>query len=144
MATHDFLNHTERFLAVIAGVVQSHRVSLSRTGPKVLTHAVFIVGNHGIGGIEDVRSRAVVLFELDNVLDLILAHEIGHISDPCSAEGVNGLVIIADAKDGTRVFGRVRQDLNPAVLQSIGVLKLIDEDELKALGIVLAKQRIFL
>ena len=102
------------------------------------------MGNNGIGGIENVRGGAVVLLELDDVFDLVLAHKISHISDPSSSEGINGLVVIADTKDGTCVFTRVRQNLNPAVLQGIGILKLIDENELKALGIVLAKQRIFL
>ena len=33
MAAHDFLNHTECFLAIISGVIQGHGVALSRTGP---------------------------------------------------------------------------------------------------------------
>ena len=39
---------------------------------------------------------AVVLLQLDHVLDMEVAQQFLHVADVCTAEGVDGLVVVAN------------------------------------------------
>ena len=89
----------------------------------------------GVGGGEDVADGAVVLFEFDGRVDVEFFHQRGHVADVCAAETVNALVVVADGKDGGIVAGNQFQ---PGVLQLVGVLKLVDQNVVEAVLVVLA------
>ncbi len=97
-----------------------------------------------IGRIEDVAVAAVVLLELDLVLDVELLDEVGHVAHPGAAKGVDALVVVAHGDDAgaarheAAVDGVAREHLDPRVLQAVGVLELVDQDVAKAPLVVLA------
>ena len=70
------------------------------------------------------------------LLDAELALEVGHVADVGAAEGVDRLVVVADRED--RVV-RPGEQLQPAVLQPVGVLELVDQDVAEAPLVVLAQ-----
>ena len=96
-----------------------------------------------VGRIEDVADAAVVLLQLDLVLHPELAHEVGHVAHARTAEGVDALVVVADREHRVarrrEPFERRRAEhLDPGVLQTVGVLKLVDQDVFEAALVVLA------
>ncbi len=87
--------------------------------------------------------RAVILLELDQVLDLVVAFERRHIADVGAAEGIDALVIVADGKDGAAArFALPRQQLEQIVLEVVGILKLVDQDVTEAHLVVVAQRRV--
>src|SRR3546814_20795475 len=65
----------------------------------------------------------------------IVALEVGHIAHVRASKGIDGLIIVADGKDGCTA---ARQQSQPAVLQGIGILELVDQNVLEATLIMLA------
>ena len=137
----DLLDDPARFVAVGIRLVDADRLATARLGPQVLAQARGIVLDDGIRGVEDVAFGAVVLFEADQVSDLELALEIGHVAHIRAAEGVDRLVVVADAKQAGAAAG---EQLQPAVLQLVGVLKLVNQNVAEALLIVPAQRFIAL
>ncbi len=68
-----------------------------------------------------------------------LVFEVAHVADVRAAEGVDRLVVVAHREDRVGLPG---QQLQPGVLQLVGVLKLVDENVLEACLIVGAQRRI--
>ena len=58
--------------------------------------------DQAVGGVEDVAEAAVVLLQLDDALDAVLALEVGHVADARAAEGVDALVVVADREHALR------------------------------------------
>ncbi len=85
--------------------------------------------------------RAVVLLELDQVGDRELALERRHVADVGAAKRIDALVVVAD---GEHRGAAARQRLEPAVLQAVGVLELVDQDVLESALVVRAQQRVAL
>ncbi len=80
--------------------------------------------------------RAVVLLEANDVFDVKFALELGHVADVRPSEAVNALIVVADGEHD--VF-RPGQQLEPAVLQPIGILEFIHQDMPEAVAVVLAQ-----
>src|SRR3954462_12370591 len=103
------------------------------------------MANERIRGVEDVTMRAIVLLELDYPFDTEITLQVLHVRRRGAAERINRLVIVADCK--YRVARRMRttawmpagQQAQPLILQTIGVLELIDEDVAEALTIMVAQ-----
>ena len=94
-----------------------------------------------VGGVEDVGVRAVVLLEADHVAHPELALEVAHVADLGAAEAVDALVVVADAEHRRAALAAlVGEELQPAVLQAVGVLELVDQDVAEA-ALVVAAQR---
>src|SRR5258706_11710479 len=89
------LGQPVRLVAVALRLVYSHRLAVARGGPQVLAEALLVVGDERVRRGEDVTVRAVVLLETDDVLDVEVALEFGHVADIRSAEGIDGLVVVA-------------------------------------------------
>ena len=88
-----------------------------------------VVGNHGVGGIEDGAGGAVVLLQPDRFGDVVVAQEVVHVADFRTAEGVDRLVVVTHGKQGGRGAGEAAQ---PLVLQAVGVLEFVDQDLVEA------------
>ncbi len=94
-------------------------------GPEGLAEAALVRGDEPRGGRENVRGRAVVLFETDHLRAgkiLLEAQDVAHLG---AAPAVDRLVVIAHAAD---VAVLARQQPQPEILGDVGVLVLIDED----------------
>ena len=131
-------------LGKVAGrLVHPHRLAGTLVGAQVLAQAFLVVGNELVGRIEDVAEAAVVLLQLDLVLHIELPHEIGHVADPCTTKSIDALVVVAHGQHraGRMVGGCLalpRDQLDPGVLQLVGVLELVDQDVAKAPLVMLA------
>ena len=142
-ALHDEALDVARLFGVVVEALQQNLVARRTARPEILPETIVVVGNDGVRGVQDRRGRAVVLLEADGFARAEVAHEVGHVPDVCAAEGVDRLVVVAHGEDG--VHARVlaaraepREDLEPAVLQNVRVLKLVDEDVAEAPLIVRA------
>ena len=104
--------------------------------PQILAEPGAIVAYQRIGGIQNVALAAVVLFQLDDSLNMEVLLEIEHVAGACTAKGIYGLIIVAD---GENTVARPSQQLEPEVLQPVGVLEFVDQNVLEAGSIVLAQ-----
>ena len=134
-----------RLVVLVLGPEAHDPVAAADVGPQVLGLAVDVVGDHGVGGVEDRLRAAVVLVEDDRrdalregVLEL---HDVAQVG---AAEAVDRLVAVADHGDVAVAAGEQQHEL---VLGDVGVLVLVDEDVLEALAVgledvgMLAEQR---
>ncbi len=74
--------------------------------------------------------RAVVLLQADDVFDVVIAGELAHIAHFRAAKSVNRLVIVAHGKHRIAL---ARQQLQPLVLQAVGVLEFVHQNVLETL-----------
>ena len=126
-----------------------------RAGPldreEVLRLAVEVVADHGVGGIEDVLRRPIVLLEQNHGCRREVAFELGDVADVGPAERVDRLVRVADDREartrnppvaaaqrdarpdraleigGNIGFDRGHKLSDEGVLRVVRVLVLIDE-----------------
>ena len=132
----DFIDDKSCLVTIGRCRVNAHRFALARIGPQIFAKAIFVVLNDRVGSIENITLRSVVLFQLDDIGTRKVALEIAHVADFGAAEFVNTLVVIADGKHGRTA---AREQPDPAILQLIGILKFIDQNELEAFAIVFAQ-----
>ena len=109
------------------------RVRVDGIGEQRLAEPPFVVGDEVRGGAEDVRRRAVVPFEADDLGARKILLEAEDVVDLRPAPAVDRLVVVADAAD---VALLLRQQPQPEVLRDVGVLVFVDEDVAEALVII--------
>ncbi len=120
--------------------VRAYRLALAVHGPQVLAEPRLVVPDQRVRRVEDVAMRAVVLFELDQLHRRVgraeIALEMLHVGDVGAPERVDGLVVVAD-----REHRRLRpgEQPQPAVLQRVRILELVDEQVREAAAVVLAQ-----
>ena len=61
-------------------------------GPEVFAETLRVVFDQRVGSVEDVAVRAVVLFQLDQVLYAKFALKVEHVADAGAAKGVDRIV----------------------------------------------------
>ena len=97
------------------------------------------MGDEAVGGGEDVRGRAVVLFEADDLRAGEILFEAEDVGDLGAAPGIDRLVVVADAAE---VAARLGEELEPFVLRLVGVLIFVDEDVAEAVAVALQHVRV--
>ena len=132
-------------LGEVAGRLEhAHRLAGAGLGTQVLAQALRVVRDQRVRRIEDVAEAAVVLFQLDDLLDAELALEIGHVADLGATEGVDALVVVADREHALRLpmvdAARRSEHLEPRILQPVGVLELVDQHMAEAPLVMLAQR----
>jgi hypothetical protein len=85
----------------------------------------------GSGG-EDVRGRAVVLLQADDLGAGEILFEAQDVGDLGAAPAVDRLIVVADA---TQVAARLGEQFQPVVLGGVGVLIFVDQDVEEALAV---------
>ena len=103
-----------------------------RVGPQRLAEAAGVVGDQAVGGGEDVRGRAVILLEPDDLRAGEVLFEAQDVGDLRAAPGIDRLVVVADAAE---VAARLGEQPQPVVLALVGVLIFVDEDVAEALAV---------
>ena len=139
-------------LGKVAGrFIDPHRLTRTGFSAQVFTQALAVVADQLIGRIENIAEAAVVALKLDLVLDIKLAHKVGHVADARTAKGVNALVVITHRHHRAawhrvgplrRIGALPRQHLDPRILQLVGVLKLVNQNVPKAPLVVLCYLRV--
>ena len=134
-----FLREASGFVLVVRRFINRNTVARPRIRPEVLAHAILVVRDDGVGGIQNVRRRTVVLFQLHNVFHAVIRDEIRHVADARAAESVNRLIVVAHAEDGVRRRFRRSNRLNPPKLQRVRILEFVHQNKSKACSIVFAQ-----
>ena len=83
------------------------------------------MGDDGVGGIDDYLGRAVVLLQAELPGLGIVPLEIEDVLNPCPAEGVDALGVVADYGEVAAVAG---QQVDYPVLRHVGILILVHQD----------------
>jgi hypothetical protein len=109
-------------------LVHAHLLAVAGVGAQVLAQALAVVGDQHVGRIEDVAVRAVVLLQLDQVLDVEFALESAHVADVGATEGVDALVVVADRKQRAALLVPWPASSFSHLLQVVGILELVDQD----------------
>jgi hypothetical protein len=129
----DLVDDEARLVEVGIALEGADRLAGAGIGPQVLAQALAVVLDERVGGGQDIAVRTVVLLQADDVGAGILALEVAHVADFGAAEGVDALVVVADRED---LRPAARQQLQPGVLQAVGILELVDQDVAEAFLVV--------
>ena len=100
------------------------RVGVGAVGEQRLAEPALVVGDEVRGGAEDVRGRAVVALEPDDLGAGKILLEAEDVVDLGAAPAVDRLVVVADAADVLPALGEQPQ---PEILGDVGVLVLVDQ-----------------
>src|SRR5690606_23347284 len=115
----DALDHEAGLVDLVVGGVQVHRLALPAVGPQALAQSVGVVGDDGVGGLEDVGAGAVVLLQADGLRAGEVLEELLHVLHLGAAPAVDGLVVVADHEHLPAVAGQYPDE---GVLDGVGVL----------------------
>jgi hypothetical protein len=129
----DPLDHEARLVDLVVGRVQVDRLAVLAFGPQALAEAIGVVGDHRVGGLQDVGGGTVVLFEADRARAGEVAQEVLHVLDPRPAPAVDRLVVVADHEDSAAL---AREQAHERVLDRVGVLELVHQQMPEALAVV--------
>ena len=111
-------------------------VALAHLAPEVLRLALPVLGNDGVRRAQNRVRRAVVLLERDLLRAAEVALEFHDVADVRAAEGVDGLVRVADREDVLVLAG---EELQEPVLGVVRVLVLVHEHVAEGLLPLLAR-----
>ena len=109
-------------------------LAVAARGEEALGLALGVVGHHGVGSVEDVPGRAVVLLELDRLGRGVILLEVKDVADVGPTPGVDRLVVVAHDHEVLALGGEQLADL---VLGAVGVLVLVHRDVGKAVLVAL-------
>ncbi len=139
-AFHD-VDDERRLVSVRWRDERAHRLALRVGGPQILAQPTLVMPDQRIRRVENVTVRAVVLLELDQLYRRFgrgeVALEVLHVGDARTPKRVDRLVVIADRE---HCGVRTGQQPDPAVLQRVGVLELVDQQVREAPTIVLPQR----
>ena len=100
------IEHVFCFFGLVVGFVDSDLEAAALVGAEVFGRAVGVLGDDGVGDIEDVLRAAVVLFEEDDFGSRVVAAEAEDVAIVGASEAVDGLVLVADDKEVASAVGR--------------------------------------
>ncbi len=133
LARLDLVADPARLLLAVPKPAQHDPLALVEHRPQRLAETALILGDERRSGGEDVRRRAVVLLEADDLRPGEIALEAQDVADLGAAPGVDRLIVVADAAE---IAMPLRQQPQPQILRDIGVLVLVDQDVAEAMLIV--------
>ncbi len=134
----DTVCHPGRFFTFIPRAEKLDRLALAGIRPQGFFLAACIVGNHLIGGVQDVRRRTVILLQLDNRRIGIILFKIQNVSNIRAAPAINRLVIIAH---NAQVMTFRRQKSHQLILRIVRVLILVHHNVTETLPIAFQYRR---
>lgn len=130
----DRFDHVARLVVLVERGVQAQRLAVLAVGPQLLAQASLVVGDQGVGGLEDRRGGTVVLLQADHLGVGEVVAELLDVLDPCATPAVDRLVVVTDHHQAVAALGKNPQ---PGVLHGVGVLELVHQDMAEAPLVVL-------
>ena len=130
MQAQDLAGHPRGLVPLVLGPVPLDRLSAVAHGEELLGLASDVVGDHGVGGVEDRLGRAEVLLEQNRRHVGKGPLELQDVADVGPAPAVDRLVGVADH---AHVAVGLAQQLDDLVLGVVGVLELVDQNVAEAL-----------
>ena len=125
-----------RFIALVVGRIDFDRFAVGTLRPQVLTHAGVVVGDYGVRGIQYRCGGTIILFELDDRCAREVFLELMNMLYPRTTPSIDRLIVVADNKWYATISC---ENPEPCVLNRIGILKLINQQMLKAAPVVRQK-----
>ena len=122
------------FLVAIPVRAHGDGLALVAVGAQRLAEAAFVLGDEAGGGAEDLRRRAVVALEPDDLGAGKILLEAQDVVDLGAAPAIDRLVVVADAADVLVALGQQPQ---PQILRHVGVLILVHQHVFEAALILL-------
>ena len=110
------------FAHFIIRIVEFQCLASLDAGPQLFALAVFVMRDQFVGRIQDMAGRAVVLLQFDFYTLGKIPFELHYIQIVGTPPGIDGLVVIADHTDVSRLFGH---QFHQTVLRQAGILELI-------------------
>ncbi len=127
------MGHPGRLVLLVLGVVPHHELAAHLFGPQRLGLAHGVVGDHGVGGMEDGLGGAVVLLQHDGGGIGKGLLELQDVGDVGPSEPVDGLVAVPHHAD---VAVHPAEHEHQLVLGPVGVLVLVHQQVAEALLVV--------
>ena len=137
----DVFTDPNRFLLAIPMTDQTQLFAAFGIGPQGFAKAAFIALNHIRGRRQNMRGRAVILFQTDHGSAgkiLFKSQDIAHFGP---APAIDRLIVIAHAAD---VFMPPRQQAQPQVLGHVGILIFVHKDVAEPAAILVQNVGVFL
>ena len=129
LVLEDAVGHHGAFLGVGVGVDEADEFAFLLVAPHLFLDLVLVVGDDGVRGVDDVLGGTVVLFQADESIVGVVVLEVEDVLDVGAAEGIDALGVVAYHAD---VLEQRRDAFHDEVLSVVGVLVLVDEDELES------------
>src|SRR5262249_49255636 len=99
-------------------------VALVCLGPQGLAEPAAVLRDHSARRPENVRGRAVILFEPSDDSAREILFKAQDVADFGAAPTVDRLIVVADA---AQIASFLRQEAQPEILRDVGVLVFVDE-----------------
>ena len=128
----DFLADPARLLGPVPHSNDLDRVALRNLGPERLAKPPAVLRDQSRGGAENMRGRTIILLEPDYRRAGKFLFEAQDVGDFGPSPGIDRLVVVADAAQVAAGFG---EQLQPLILDRVGVLIFVDEDVTETLAI---------
>ena len=128
---HDLARDEMRLVLLVSAAIGLHQFSSRLAGPQGLPLSPLVVGDYGVGRVEDMGGRPIVLLQTDRPAASVLILKGENVLDGGTAETVDALVVISHHADIVPFAG---QQCRQPVLKIVGVLILIDHDVLELSG----------
>ena len=128
LVAEDTVGHHGAFLGVAVGVDEADELAFLLVAPHLFLDLVFVVGDDAVRRVDDVLGGAVVLFQADEFVVGVVVLEVEDVLDVGATEGVDALGVVTYHAE---VFEQSGDTLHDEVLGVVGVLVLVDEDELE-------------
>ena len=132
------IGHEAGLVHLVKGGVAQYEFALGVLGPEVLAQSVRILGDQGVGGLEDGAGGAIILLQAYYLGVGVVALEALDVLHPRPTPAIDGLIVVAHQEEIVPVPG---QQAQPGVLDGIGILELVHQDVGEALLVVVADVR---
>ena len=113
-----------RFALVVAAGGDGNGLPVAQFRPQGFLEQLFVMGDDGVGRLEDAHRGAVVLLQLDDPQGRELVRQALQVGDVRPPPGVDGLVVVPH---GGELGADAGEQLQELVLTGIGVLVLIHQ-----------------
>ena len=129
-------DNVARLILFVKTRIQGNRLATLSLRPQTFTQPSRIAGNQPIGRLENGLGGAVVLLQTNGFcLPKVLCEPLD-IFDARTAPAVNGLIVVTHGNNRNTL---ARKHPQPGILNGVGILKLINQDGLKPLLVVLQR-----
>ena len=124
LVRRDADRHILRFVVGVAAGGDANLLARAVFRPQFLLEQLVVVPDQAVGGVEDARRGAVVLFELDDAQCRVIDLQLAQVLDVRAAPRVDGLVVVAHRRERAALADQRTQQ---AVLRAVGVLVFVDQ-----------------
>ena len=134
MQLFDLAGNPAALVALIACLEGLNLLAVALGRKQALVLALRVVTYHGVGGVQDMTRRAVVLLQLDGLAVFKVLLKVQDIGDVGATPAINGLIVVAHDHEVLVLGG---QQVGDFVLDVVGVLILVDANVAEALLVLI-------